>query len=99
MIAARHPVHRPPQAKLLVINARGEIAHVPRAAFVDFLRPGDLVVANDAATLPASLYGEHVPTGNPVEVHPPNPCCAMPVRPVGDDRIPVVTAPQEGGQR
>ena len=68
MIAAHHPVHRPPQAKLLVINARGEIAHVPRAAFVDFLRPGDLVVANDAATLPASLYGEHVPTGGPVEV-------------------------------
>jgi S-adenosylmethionine:tRNA ribosyltransferase-isomerase len=68
MIAARHPVHRPPQAKLLVISARGEIAHVRRAAFVDFLRAGDLVVANDAATLPASLYGEHVPTGNPVEV-------------------------------
>ena len=39
------------------------------------------------------------PTGNPVEVQPPTPCCAMPVRPVGDDRIPVVTAPQEGGQR
>jgi len=68
MIAAHHRFHRAPQAKLLVIDARGEITHVPRAAFVDFLRPGDFVVANDAATLPASLYGEHVPTGSPVEV-------------------------------
>jgi S-adenosylmethionine:tRNA ribosyltransferase-isomerase len=68
MIAAHHPVHRPPQAKLLVIDARGELTHVPRAALVDFLRPGDLVVANDAATLPASLYGEHMPTRRPVEV-------------------------------
>jgi S-adenosylmethionine:tRNA ribosyltransferase-isomerase len=68
MIAARRPYHHPPQAKLLVIDARGEITHVSRAAFIDFLRPGDLVVANDAATLPASLCGEHVPTGRPVEV-------------------------------
>src|SRR5262249_37634624 len=32
------------------------------------LRPGDLVIANDAATLPASLSGRHVPSGGPVEV-------------------------------
>jgi S-adenosylmethionine:tRNA ribosyltransferase-isomerase len=32
------------------------------------LRPGDLVIANDAATLPASLRGTHVPTGGPIEV-------------------------------
>ena len=68
MIAAHLLLHHPPQAKLLVIDARGEITHFPRAAFVDFLRPGDLVVANDAATLPASLQGEHVPTGSRVEV-------------------------------
>ena len=41
---------------------------VARPAFVDCLRPGDLVVANDAATLPASLHGTHVPTGEPIEV-------------------------------
>ena len=51
-----------------MVDARGEIVHALRAAFVDFLRPGDLVVANDAATLPASLRGEHVPSGRPVEV-------------------------------
>ena len=46
----------------------GRSRHAPRAAFVEFLRPGDLVIANDAATLPASLRGEHVPSGGPVEV-------------------------------
>jgi S-adenosylmethionine:tRNA ribosyltransferase-isomerase len=68
MIAADEPVQRPPDAKLLVVDACGEITHAPRAAFVTFLRPGDLVLANDAATLPASLRGEHVRSGRPVEV-------------------------------
>ena len=68
MIAADRPVQRPPQAKLLVIDAHGQITHAPRAAFVEFLRPGDLVIANDAATLPASLHGTHVPSGGPVEI-------------------------------
>jgi S-adenosylmethionine:tRNA ribosyltransferase-isomerase len=68
VIAAHRPVQRPPQAKLLVVGARGEIRHAPRARFVEFVRPGDLVVANDAATLPASLPGRHLPSGGPVEV-------------------------------
>jgi S-adenosylmethionine:tRNA ribosyltransferase-isomerase len=68
MIAADRPVQRPPRAKLLVIDARGQITHARRAALVEFLRPGDLVIANDAATLPASLRGAHVPTGGAVEV-------------------------------
>jgi S-adenosylmethionine:tRNA ribosyltransferase-isomerase len=68
MIAADRPIQRPPQAKLLVVNAQGEITHAPRARFVEFLRPGDLVIANDAATLPASLRGKHVSSGGPVEV-------------------------------
>ena len=68
MIAADRPVQRPPRAKLLVVDARGGITHAPRAAFVDLLRPGDLVIANDAATLPASLVGEHAASGGPVEV-------------------------------
>ncbi len=68
MIAAGQPVQRPPRAKLLVVDACGRIDHAPRSAFVDFLRPGDLVIANDAATLPASLHGEHGPTGSRIEV-------------------------------
>ena len=30
--------------------------------------PGDLVIANDAATLPASLQGTHCASGEPIEV-------------------------------
>jgi S-adenosylmethionine:tRNA ribosyltransferase-isomerase len=55
-------------AKLLVADADGAISHVPRAALASLFQPGDLVVANDAATLPASLHGVHRPTGAPVEV-------------------------------
>jgi S-adenosylmethionine:tRNA ribosyltransferase-isomerase len=68
MIAAREPVQRAPQARLLVVDAQGRIEDLPRRRFVDRLRPGDLVVANDAATLPASLHGVHAPSGLPIEV-------------------------------
>jgi S-adenosylmethionine:tRNA ribosyltransferase-isomerase len=68
VIAADRAQHRPPHAKLLVIDAYGEIRHTPRTKLVAFLRPGDLIVANDAATLPASLQGKHVPTGGVIEV-------------------------------
>jgi S-adenosylmethionine:tRNA ribosyltransferase-isomerase len=41
---------------------------MPRTSFDDFLCSGDLVVANDATALPASLVGVHSATGCPVEV-------------------------------
>jgi S-adenosylmethionine:tRNA ribosyltransferase-isomerase len=68
MIAARHPVQRPPDARLLHVDARGELHHAPRRRFAQLMRPGDLLVANDAATLPASLSGIHVRSGAPIEV-------------------------------
>jgi S-adenosylmethionine:tRNA ribosyltransferase-isomerase len=68
MIAAQHPVQRPTDAKLLAVDSHGELHHASRRALVDFLRDGDLVIANDAATLPASLRGTHSPTGRPIEV-------------------------------
>lgn len=68
MICASRPTQRPADARLLVIDAAGEFRHAPRASFVDFLHAGDLAIANDAATIPASLGGIHVPTGSPVEV-------------------------------
>jgi len=68
MIAAHLPIQRPAQAKLLVVAASGEITHGPRASFVERLHAGDLVIANDAATLPANLRGEHVRSGQPIEM-------------------------------
>ena len=68
MIAAAHPIQRPLDARLLVIDRNGAIAHAARSSLADFLQPGDLVIANDAATLPASLHGVHLPSGAPIEV-------------------------------
>ena len=68
MIAADRPVQRPADARLLTIDAHGRLGERPRAAFVDLLWPGDLLVANDAATLPASLHGIHLRTGATLEV-------------------------------
>lgn len=68
MIAADSAVQRPMDAKLLVVDSQRNLIHVPRTAFVQFLRPNDLVIANDAATLPASLSGIHEQTGKAIEV-------------------------------
>ena len=68
MLAAQLPVQRPTDAKLLVVDNRRNLIHVPRSSFVEFLQPNDLVIANDAATLPASLAGQHQRTGKPIEV-------------------------------
>lgn len=68
MQAATKPLQRPPDAKLLVVDAEGGIRHAARSRLAYQLRPGDLLVANDAATLPASLSGVHQRTGAPVEV-------------------------------
>ena len=54
-------MQRPAGCPLLVGGHDGRIDHWRRADFVRLFHPGDLVIANDAATLPASLTGRHVP--------------------------------------
>lgn len=68
MIAASFAIQRPAGARLLVADSGGRLEHWRRADFVRLFRDGDLVIANDAATLPASLSGQHVPTGREIEV-------------------------------
>jgi S-adenosylmethionine:tRNA ribosyltransferase-isomerase len=68
MRAAQLPAHRPADAKLMMVDARGAPRHTLRAAFAEWLRPNDLVVANDAATLPACLRGTHARTGARIEI-------------------------------
>ena len=55
-------------AKLLRLSAAGRLSHLDRGDLARLFRPGDLVVANDAATLPASLSGRHAASGAPVEL-------------------------------
>lgn len=68
MTAATTPRHGDRHTRLLVINECGLIRHHHARDFPALLRRGDLVVANDAATIPASLRGVHVPTGRALEV-------------------------------
>ena len=68
MIPESRAIQRPPEAKLLAVNAAGRMRRILRANFVTLLRSGDLVIANDAATLPASLHGSHVASGGAIEV-------------------------------
>jgi len=55
-------------ARLFILSADGGTRHLPRTELANLFRPGDLVVANDAATLPASLRGTHRPSGGEIEV-------------------------------
>lgn len=59
---------RADDTRLLILPASGEPIDGRRASLADFLRPGDLVVANDAMTVPASLHGIHDATGAPIEL-------------------------------
>ena len=68
MTAAHLPIQRPREAKLFVVDRRRHFRHCPRSRLVDLFRPGDLVIANDAATLPASLSGIHLRSGRVIEV-------------------------------
>jgi S-adenosylmethionine:tRNA ribosyltransferase-isomerase len=55
-------------ARLLVADATGGLRHLPRTALASLFEPGDVIVANDAATLPAMLKGAHLRSGEPIEV-------------------------------
>lgn len=68
MKAATVPRQGAQTSKLLVIDQLGQLSHHRAAELPSLLRRGDLVVANDAATMPASLCGTHLPTGRPVEI-------------------------------
>ena len=68
MKVASLPTQRPADARLLVVDAAGRLQHAQRSQLAKFLRRGDVVVANDAATLPASLTGVHLRSGLPIEV-------------------------------
>jgi S-adenosylmethionine:tRNA ribosyltransferase-isomerase len=66
-------------ARLFVVETDGTMRDLPRSMLATLFNPGDLVVANDAATLPASLHGLHLSSGEAIEVRlagwvsPPDP--------------------------
>jgi len=68
MRAATRPVQRPPDARLLAVDADGALRDLARSRLPELFEAGDVLIANDAATLPASLTGMHAPSGAPIEV-------------------------------
>lgn len=62
------PRRGPRRVQLLVVDADGQVTHHAAADLPRFIRRGDLIVVNDAATLPASLAATHVRTGERVEI-------------------------------
>ena len=68
MKAAATSRQGPRGARLLSVDEHGAVAHHLAIDLPVLLHCGDLVVANDAATMPASLHGLHLPTGRPLEV-------------------------------
>ena len=68
MIPANVPIQRRAGARLLVVDSRGQTRDLLRSNFPTLLHPGDIVVANDAATLPASIFGVHKRSGRSIEV-------------------------------
>lgn len=68
MIAAGVPQLRRPGARLLHLDAAGTLTHAHRWQLTGLLHTGDLVIANDAATLPASFAAVHERTLETVEI-------------------------------
>lgn len=55
-------------SRLLVLDrTRADVQHRRFADILDFLRPGDVLVANDSRVLPARLYGRKRESGGRVE--------------------------------
>ncbi len=55
------------ELRILVVDGRGQSRIVSAPDFPTLLEPGDLVVVNDAATLPATLYAK-TSRGEPLEI-------------------------------
>jgi S-adenosylmethionine:tRNA ribosyltransferase-isomerase len=68
-LIAQTPVEPRDHARLLVIDRdTGSIEHRRFYEIAEYLKPGDLLIANESKVLPARLLGHKVSTGGKVEV-------------------------------
>jgi len=56
------------QVKLLVLESNGELRHDFSQNLINLFHENDVVIANAAATLPASLNGTHINSGQAIEI-------------------------------
>jgi S-adenosylmethionine:tRNA ribosyltransferase-isomerase len=68
-LIAQEPIEPRDASRLLVLDrATGTLAHRRFGDVADYLRPGDLLVANESRVIPARLPARKVPTGGRVEL-------------------------------
>lgn len=67
-LIAQTPLEKRDASRLLCINRQtGELQNKVFTDIIDFLRPGDLLVANNSRVLPSRLYGEKEGSGGAIE--------------------------------
>jgi S-adenosylmethionine:tRNA ribosyltransferase-isomerase len=66
-LIAQSPAPRGTSRLLVLDRASGELEHRDIGAFVEYLRPDDLLLLNDTRVIPARLYA-HRPTGRKFEL-------------------------------
>lgn len=67
-LIAQTPLDRRDASRLMVVDpARDEVHNRVFTDIVDYLEPGDLLVANNSRVLPSRLYGEKEGTGGAIE--------------------------------
>ncbi len=66
---AQTPIEPRDASRLMVVHrATGEIEHRIFRDIAGYLRPNDLLVANDSRVIPARLFARKTPTGGKVEL-------------------------------
>lgn len=68
-LIAQTPIEPRDSARLLVLHREdGRLEHRVFRDIVDYLRPGDLLVANESRVIPARMFGHKEPGGGKVEL-------------------------------
>jgi S-adenosylmethionine:tRNA ribosyltransferase-isomerase len=68
-LIAQAPATQRDQSRLLVLDRNsGQIAHREFREFLDYLRPGDVLVLNNSRVIPARLRGANLLTGGQFEI-------------------------------
>lgn len=68
-LIAQKPLDRRDSSRLLVLHrSTGQMEHQAFTDLLDYLRPGDIVVANDSRVIPARLFGRKQSSGGRVEI-------------------------------
>ena len=81
-LIAQNAVERGASRLLVLDRTSSEVSHASIRQLPSFLKPGDLMVANDTRVIPARLLGHRVPSGGAVE------CLLLEKEPASSSHLP-----------